>query len=85
MPVISMFYGIVIRMYFDEHNPPHFHAKYQDFEGVFSLDGDQSFGDMPVKQQKLIAAWVQLHRDELEANWELMRNSENPYRITPLH
>lgn len=56
MPIISMFYGIVISMYYDEHNPPHFHAYYGDFKAIFDFDGELLKGEMPKKQQKLIAA-----------------------------
>ncbi|MDO4502528.1 MAG: DUF4160 domain-containing protein [Coriobacteriia bacterium] len=84
MPSISMFFGIVIYMYADDHNPPHFHACYQDFEGVFSLDGDLIQGEFPRKQLRLVSAWVELHRDELRANWDLAKNDEPPYRIDPL-
>lgn len=85
MPVLSMFYGIIIRMYNNgEHNPPHFHASYQGHEAVFTLAGDFIEGDMPRKQMKLIAAWAELHNDELEANWELAINEQPLYKIEPL-
>lgn len=53
MPSISMFFGIIIYMYFDEHRPPHFHAKYQDYEAVFDFDGELLEGSMPGKQLSL--------------------------------
>ena len=56
MPTISMFLGIVIRMNWLEHNPPHFHAEYQGHRAVFDLDGNLTHGEMPVKQSKLISA-----------------------------
>ena len=57
MPAISMFFGIIIRMYNNgEHNPPHFHASYQGYEAVFNMDGELTDGDMPNRQKKLIAA-----------------------------
>lgn len=84
MPTISMFYGIIIRMYGDDHNPPHFHAYYQDYEAVFKLDGELHEGEMPRKQRRLILAWVELHRDELEANWEISKAKEEPFKIEPL-
>ena len=59
MPTISMFYGIVIRMYNNgEHNPPHFHAYYQGKEAVFDMDGNLTDGEMPNRQRKLIGAWA---------------------------
>ena len=85
MPTISMFYGIVIRMYNNgEHNPPHFHAYYQGKEAVFDFDGNLSDGEMPLRQRKLITAWAEIHRDELFANWELAMNEEPLYKIEPL-
>ena len=72
MPTISMFFGIVIRMYLGkkEHNPPHFHAYYQGFKGVFAINSCEfSDGDLPRKQVKLIEAWAELHKEELLADW----------------
>lgn len=85
MPTISMFYGIIIRMYnSNEHNPPHFHAAYQGYEGSFSMDGEQISGDIPKRQIKLISAWAEIHKDELMANWELAMSGQSPYKIEPL-
>lgn len=84
MPTLSMFYGIIVNMYFDDYNPPHFHASYQDDEAVFSLDGTFCSGAMPSKQEALIKAWVQIHEDELKANWELASRKEPVYKIDPL-
>jgi hypothetical protein len=87
-----MFYGILIRMYLGlkEHNPPHFHAYYQEFKAVFSIatgeliDGELIDGELPPKQLKLVSAWAALHHDELIADWELAQNGELPYAIEPL-
>ena len=85
MPTISMFYGIVIRMYNNgEHNPPHFHAFYQGYKATFNMDGELTEGEMPQKQLKLIAAWTELHREELLANWDFAINGEPLYKIEPL-
>jgi len=84
MPTISMFYGIVIRMYWNEHRPPHFHAYYQGNEAAYDLEGNLLNGAMPRKQERLIVAWVELHYEELLANWELAENDDEPYRIDPL-
>ena len=85
MPVLSMFFGIIIRMYNrNEHNPPHFHAEYQGYEASFNMDGEIISGSIPKKQEKLIIAWVELHKDELLANWELAINKQTLYRIDPL-
>jgi hypothetical protein len=86
MPLISMFYGILIKMYNNgEHNPPHFHAEYQGYNATFNLDGELLKGEMPSSKVKLIAAWVEIHRDELIANWELAISEEPLYKIEPLH
>lgn len=85
MPAISMFYGIIIKMYNNgEHNPPHFHASYQDYYATFNFDGELTEGEMPKRQTKFIAAWAEIHKDELMANWELAINEEPLYKIEPL-
>ena len=85
MPAISMFYGIIIKMYNNgEHNPHHFHASYQGYYATFNFDGELIEGDMPKRQIKFIAAWTEIHKDELIANWELAINEEPLYKIEPL-
>ena len=88
MPVISMFYGIIIRLYFldnKHHHLPHIHAKYAEFEASLGIDeGEVLSGELPRKQLRLVQAWIELHRDELSANWELAANGETPYKIDPL-
>ncbi len=85
MPTISMFLGIIIRMFnTNEHNPPHFHAYYQGCEAVFDMDGEIIDGDFPKRQTKFVAAWAELHRDELLANWELAQDNQPLYKIEPL-
>ena len=86
MPTISMFYGI-IRMYFapQEHNPPHIHVYYQDVRATYSIQGAQLLnGEMATKQNRLIQAWIELHQEELMANWELCQNGDSPFKIEPL-
>ena len=78
MPVISMFFGIIITMNADDH------ARYQGHEASFTFDGNLLKGDLPRKQRKLVEAWVLLHAEELEADWELAFNLEHPFRIDPL-
>ena len=84
MPTISMFFGVVIRMYYDDHNPPHFHAYFGNHKAMFDFDGNLTQGNFPQKQFKLIQAWTLLHKDELLANWELSRNNEQLFLINPL-
>ncbi|MCM1321467.1 MAG: DUF4160 domain-containing protein [Bacteroides sp.] len=85
MPTISMFYGIIIRMFNNnEHNPPHFHASYGEFKAIFLLDGTLKEGAMPQKQTRLIQAWTEIHQEELKADWELAKNEEALFKIEPL-
>jgi hypothetical protein len=87
MPTISMFFGIIIRMYFapKEHNPPHIHAYYQNFRATFFIEtGDIQNGEMPSRQQRMIQAWIEIHKEELQANWQLCQNGETPFNIEPL-
>ena len=87
MPTLAMFFGIVIRMYYapKEHNPPHIHAIYQGNEAVFSVaDGEMTVGNVPSKQARLVQAWIEIHREELVANWELCQNGEKPFPVEPL-
>lgn len=87
MPTLSMFFGIIIRMYYapKEHGPAHVHAIYNESEAVFDIaDGALTRGDLPSKQIRLVQAWIEIHRDELVANWELCQNGEPPFKIDPL-
>ena len=71
MPEISRFFGIIITMYFNEHNPPHFHALYNDNEAQFDMEeGAFSKGFLPTKQSRLVLAWYEIHKDELMAMWK---------------
>jgi len=88
MPIISMFYGIIIRLYLidsQQHNLPHIHAKYSESEASIGItDGEILAGELPRKQLRLVQAWIELHRDELLADWDLALNGEKPYKIAPL-
>ena len=88
MPIISMFYGIIIRLFLIDnkhHNLAHIHAKYGEFEASIGInDGEVLAGELPRKQLRLVQAWIELHQDELLADWELAVNGENPYKIDPL-
>ena len=85
MPTISMFYGIIIRMYNrGEHNPPHFHAYFGEENAIFNLDGELMEGSFSKRNQKLVSAWCELHHDELVANWNLATNGEELFKISPL-
>ncbi len=88
MPIISMFYGIIIRLYLldnKHHNLPHIHARYAEYEASIAIeDGEILSGDLPRKQLRLVQAWIELRRDELLADWELAVSGEAPYKIAPL-
>ena len=87
MPTISMFYGIIIRMYFGptEHNPPHIHVYYQDYKAIFNIiTGELEDGEIGSKQIKLVQAWIEIHKEELLANWDLCQKGEKPFIIEPL-
>jgi hypothetical protein len=85
MPTISIFSGLIIQMYFDEHNPPHIHVRYQSDTAVFNIQsGDMTEGGLSKRNIRLVQAWIELHREDLLANWELCRNDEHPHKIEPL-
>ena len=87
MPTISMFYGIIIRMYFApaEHPPPHFHVYYAGFKASVRIESCRvSDGHLPIRQERLVIAWAELHKQELLANWKLLENGEAPFAIEPL-
>ena len=85
MPIISMFFGIVIRMFYNEHEPVHFHAEYQGQRGKFDLNGEMTVGNIhSATALRLIREWVTLHRREIQANWEKMKVGRPLDRIAPL-
>jgi hypothetical protein len=87
MPTISMFFGIIIRMYYapKEHKPAHIHAYYQDNKATFKIhDGELIDGQIPNRQVRLIQAWIEIHKEELQADWDLCQNGEKPFKIEPL-
>ena len=72
MPVISTFYGIIIRMFFDEHAPPHFHAEYGEVKASIDIRAlEITGGKLPRRAQELVLDWAELHQKELMDNWEL--------------
>lgn len=84
MPSISFFYGIIVSMYIDGHNPPHFHARHQGFEAEFTLSGELLNGKFPEKQLRMVQAWAAIHEEDLKTNWELLKNSGEAEKIDPL-
>ncbi len=81
MPEISRFYGILIKMFFDEHNPPHFHAIYGEYNGMFELNPLQmKEGDLPKNAKRMVLEWAQEHKAELLKMW----NEQNITKLPPL-
>lgn len=86
MPVVSMFFGIVIRMFYREHGVPHFHAEYQGQQATFTFDGEVLAGAIDSRTAlRLVKEWCLANRPELESNWAKARKGENLERIAPLH
>ena len=85
MPEICRFFGIIIRMFYAEHNPPHCHAEYQGCKAVFDLKGNITRGDLKSRTAiKLVREWIDLHRSELQEDWELARAGKVLKKISPL-
>ena len=88
MPSISMFYGIIVYLYFkdnNQHSKPHIHVRVQDKEVIIAIpNGEVIEGNIPTSKMKLVQAWIELHKDELIADWLLAVSGELPYKIAPL-
>ena len=85
MPEISRFYGIIIKMYFGDHNPPHFHVEYEGYEALIGIHSlGVIAGSLPPRAMGMVAEWAALHRDELLAGWAKSSNLELPEKIAPL-
>ena len=81
MPEITRFYGIIIKMFFNEHNPPHFHAVYGEYNGTFDLNTlEMTEGDLPAKAKDLIKEWAAQYKNELLKMW----NTQNITTLPPL-
>ncbi|MBP9726783.1 MAG: DUF4160 domain-containing protein [Gammaproteobacteria bacterium] len=85
MPTISVFYGIVIQMVWDDHPPPHFHARYGEYKGIIDINElKMTEGDLPRRALDLILDWAELHQNELIEDWELCIQKTMPKKIAPL-
>lgn len=85
MPEICRFYGIIIQMFYNDHNPPHFHAVYGEFKVVININDEIVEGFMPKRALKLVFEWMDLKRPELIENWNLAQKGENLKKIEPLN
>jgi len=85
MPEISRFLGMVISIYFDDHNPPHFHVEYNEEEALISIN-DLSLlkGNLPPRVMGLAMEWARLHQTELLENWNMVKESGKYFKIQPL-
>jgi len=85
MPQISRFFGIIISMFYDEHNPPHFHATYSEFSAEISIsDFSIISGSLPPRVLGLVVEWASMHKDELIGNWKKIELGEQLNKIKPL-
>lgn len=85
MPEICRFYGIIIKMFFDDHNPPHFHVEYGDFNALIEVDILAIIaGELPPRALGLVMEWAALHQGELLLAWKNARNQKSPGKIEPL-
>jgi hypothetical protein len=87
MPTLSLFFGIIVRMYNEKqgrHNKPHLHAEYSGEEVVIALDGEVLEGKLPAPKMKLLEAWMEIHKEDLLANWNLLSKGEQFFKIEPL-
>lgn len=85
MPILSRFFGIVIRMYFGDHDPPHFHAAYGEHEALIEIETLGIYrGTLPRRALAMVLEWAVLRREQLRRDWELARRGEPPAPIEPL-
>ena len=82
---ISRFFGIVIRMFYNDHPPPHFHAEYGEHEALIEIESLAVYaGSLPGRALGLVREWAAIHRDELRQDWSLARTGRTPDAIAPL-
>jgi hypothetical protein len=85
MPTVSRFFGIEIKFHFDDHNPPHFHAVYGEYEALISIESLELLrGELPRRAFLLVLEWALLHRNELREDWEFARTKCPLHNIEPL-
>lgn len=88
MPIVSQFYGIIVRIYFndiEQHYLEHIHVQYNEYDAVYSiLNIEVLEGKLPPKQHKLVVAWMEIHKEELHALWETSQNDGEIFKIDPL-
>ena len=86
MPIISNFFGIIVRMFFNEHAPPHFHVEYAEYKASVNIQKLELMeGKLSRRAQELVLDWAELHQKELLEDWELCRQHQEPQKIEPLN
>lgn len=80
MPEISRFYGIIIYMYINEHNPPHFHVAYNEYKATITIQDGIITGSLPRRALNLVYEWLDLHKEELLNNWQRLNNCLSPIK-----
>ena len=84
MPEISSFYGIVISMYPEDHNPPHFHVRYNEFRAMIEIETKNVIGELPNRALRIVLEWLDLHETELMNNWKNLQKGKSVVKIKPL-
>ena len=85
MPTISSFYGLVVLMFWDDHNPPHFHVRYGSDQALFAIgDLELIAGSLPRRAERMVLEWATEHKVELMENWRLCKSLQQPKTIAPL-
>ena len=85
MPEICRFFGIIIAMFYDDHNPPHFHVRYGEYKSAIKIDDFAVLdGYLPPRALGLVMEWAELHKNELLADWQLAQENKQPVPIAPL-
>ena len=84
MPEISRFYGIIIKMYFNEHNPPHFHIEYQDYEAVMNIETGEVTGKLSRRALRMVYDWLDQNKEALIENWKRSEERKTLNKIKPL-
>ena len=87
MPIISQFYGIIIKMYLKEsekHHKEHVHINYNEYNAVYSITGELIEGELPNKQKKMVEAWIAIHENELKILWNKIKYCGEYFKIDPL-
>lgn len=84
MPEICRFFGIIIAMFDDDHNPPHFHVRYGDYEAIITIKDGIVKGMLPKKVLKSVFNWMDIHQSELEINWKRLQEGKDVIKIEPL-